>query len=374
MPLTFATPLPQSPRSPILEYKFPSPHQNLSLLGRSRAAWHTSFVVPQLNLLLDAGLFVSDKLRPKHIFLTHGHSDHTLVAFSFMRREDPPDVVCPWEMAKALDDVVLSHTMLNLGGLIKKEDGRKGRASDFEEEEDVEEAEEQGEELDQKKGKKKNGYKSSKDAITTNDLPSTAIWPRKDRPPGEQSFLNTHITHALSPNDSIPLRRLPQFSATAFACDHTVPSLGYLFTRTTHKLNPAYSSLPGPELASLRSSGVSLTLPHTTPIFAFLGDGTAKTLADSPPWLSGTDANLNHQKVSVVITECSFLREEHRAQAEKTKHTIWADLEPVVRKWTETVFVLTHFSLRYSEREVVEFFDDLEDCPENIVVWADPEG
>ncbi|KAH8168415.1 3'-tRNA processing endoribonuclease [Sarocladium implicatum] len=370
----FATPLPQSPRSPILTLTFPSPHNTLSLLGRSRAAWHTSFIVPQLNLLLDAGLFVSEKLRPKHIFLTHGHSDHTLVTFSFVKRDDPPDVVCPWEMARALDEVVMGHTLLNLGGLIEREDGRQAKNAEVEEEEDVDPEQDAKKKTTTKKNGPKNG-KSIKNGITPDDaLTRYTTWPRQHRSPAAQSFLNTHITHALSPSDSIPLRRHPEITATAFSCDHTVPSLGYLFSRTTLKLNPSYSSLSPSELSSLRSSGVQLTVPHTVPIFAFLGDGTAKTLASSPPWLAGTDPSLNYQKVALVITECSFLREEHRAQAEKTKHTIWGDLEPVVRRWPETTFVLTHFSLRYSERDVVEFFDELEDCPKNIVVWADPEG
>jgi ribonuclease Z len=58
----------------------------------------------------------------------------------------------------------------------------------------------------------------------------------------------------------------------------------------------------------------------------------------------------------------------------KTKHTIWADLEPVVRKWPDTTFVLTHFSLRYGDGEVRKFFSEMEDCPPNVVVWADAES
>jgi len=115
MACSFATPLPQSPRSDILEWKFPKPYHNLTLVGRSRAAWHTSFVVPQLNLLLDAGLVVNNT-RPKHIFLTHGHSDHTLLAPAFLKRSDPPDIYCPAEMGSALDAFLDAKTMLNEGG------------------------------------------------------------------------------------------------------------------------------------------------------------------------------------------------------------------------------------------------------------------
>ena len=182
-------------------------------------------------------------------------------------------------------------------------------------------------------------------------------------------LLQTHIIHPLQPGSTVPLPRLPppqSYTATAFACDHTVPCLGYLFSAVTPKLKPEYRSLSGPQLRALREDkGVELTAPVSTPVFAFLGDTTASTLAAAPSWLE--------QGVKVVITECSFLLEEHRTQAERTRHTIWADLEPVVRRWPGTVFVLMHFSMRYSDDEVRRFFRS-RDVPGNVVVWVDGEG
>lgn len=318
----FATPLPQSPRSDVLEWKFPKPYHQYVLTGKSRAAWHTSFVIPQLNLLLDAGLCVN-KARPKHIFLTHGHSDHTLLAPAFTKREDPPDIFCPADMKRAFDDFCLAKTMLNRGGHI-----------------DIESAKAVGLPLPHE----------------TDD----------GRTPSEQAFLGTHVTHGLQVGDTVPLRRVRDISATAFACDHTVPCLGYLFTQTTNRLKPQYAGLKGPEIKALRAGGIEITAPHTTPIFAFLGDTTAKTLADEPEWL--------REGIPVVMTECSFLYEEHRAQAVKTKHTFWKDLEPVIRKWPRTTFIIMHFSMRYSDEEVCAFFKGLEDPPRNMVIWADGEA
>lgn len=328
----FATPLPQSPRSDVLEWTFPRPHHQYVLTGRSRAAWHTSFVLPQLNLLLDAGLCVNS-LRPKHIFLTHGHSDHTLLAPAFVKREDPPDVYCPTEMTRALDDFMLARTMLNLGGLVGYDD-----------------AETSGVTMAEGEANGQHGEAVSDETRTS----------------GERAWLNTHRTYGLQAGDIITLRRYPDITVQAFACDHTVPSLGYVFRKTVTKLRAEYTSLPGPEIQRLRKSGVAITEPRTTPVFAFLGDTTAATLASDPDWLRAG--------IPVVITECSFLQEEHRAQAAKTKHTLWADLEPVVRRWPATTFVLTHFSMRYPEAEVTRFFRELPDCPKNIVVWADGEA
>ncbi|KAK3692161.1 beta-lactamase-like protein [Podospora appendiculata] len=333
-PPAFATPLPQSCRSETLEWRFPKPFHNYVLTGKSRAAWHTSFVIPQLNLLLDAGLCVN-KLRPKHIFLTHGHSDHALLAPAFVTGDDPPDVFCPVEMVGLFDDFVLAKRLLNQGG-ISSADG-----TDAEDLEDDREEKEDGAEK------------------ATNNQDST-------EPVKNGGLRISHITHGLRHGDVVPLRRTKNITATAFKCDHTIPCLGYVFSTTTLKLRPEYASLPGPELKALRQSGVDITAAITTPIFAFLGDTTAATLAAGPEWL--------RQGIPVVITECSFLREEHRAQATKTKHTFWPELEQVVRQWPRTTFILTHFSMRYSDEEIRKFFKELPDPPGNIVVWVDGEG
>ncbi|KFA54407.1 hypothetical protein S40293_04334 [Stachybotrys chartarum IBT 40293] len=327
-PPAFATPLPQSPRSDILEWRFPPPYQHqYTLVGRSRAAWHTSFLVPQLNLLLDAGLVVNS-LRPKHIFITHGHSDHTLLTPAFTKREDPPDIFCPVKVKRVLNDFLLAKTMLNRGGEL-----------------DIGDAQDAGFDLDK--------------VNRVNDDES-------GRSPEQLAWMGTHATHGVAAGETVPLRRLKNISATAFSCDHTVPCLGYVFASTTHRLRPEYASLPGPSLKALRQAGTPITAPAVTPIFAFLGDTTAATLAAAPDWLA--------DGIPVVVTECSFLWAEHAAQAAKTKHTLWSDLEPVVRRWPATTFVLTHFSMRYTEAQVVRFFEDMDDAPRNIVVWADREA
>lgn len=328
----FATPLPQSPRSEVLEWSFPRPYHQWTLTGRSRAAWHTSFVIPQLNLLLDAGLCVN-KLRPKHIFITHGHSDHTLLSPAFAKRDDPPDVFCPAEMATKFDDFILADTMLNLGGLVG-----------------IEDAEAQGLRVDD-------------DHAANNETPTASSEVRRSRTSAERAWLATHVTHGVRPGDVVPLRRCRGMSAAVFRCDHTVPCVGYVFRSTTDKLKPELAGLPGTEIRDMRRSGVQVTAARTVPVFAFLGDTTAATLAAEPEWL--------RDGIPVVITECSFLYEEHRAQAAKTKHTFWPDLEPVVRKWPKTTFVLIHFSMRYTDREVAAFFRQMPDPPANIVVWAD---
>lgn len=339
----FATPLPQSPRSPVLEWRFPRPYQQYVLTGRSRAAWHTSFTIPKLNLLLDAGLIINDT-RPRQIFLTHGHSDHTFVAPAFMKRDLPPDVYCPKEMVKVFDQYVAMKRLLNLGGLFRLE-------AEMEEEASGDSGSAGSDGNDVGKG---DGIEKEEVDIDYANMRVGKKW------------LRSHRTHGLQAGDVVSLPLCKDITATAFACDHTVPCLGYVYSTTRDKLKPEYRSLKGPEIKALRESGVAVTAKQSSPIFAFLGDTTPATLAADPDWL--------RDGVSVVITECSFLYDEHRAQAVRTKHTLWGDLEPVVRRWPLTTFVLTHFSMRYSDNDVRNFFAAMEDPPTNIVVWADGIG
>ena len=232
-------------------------------------------------------------------------------------------------MKNALDDFLRAKTILNKGGLVTADDSEQPDPSSVDEDEDV-------------------------DAPEEESLQAS---------PHKRHWLQTHETRGIQAGDTVPLRRTVDFTAEAFHCDHQVPCLGYVFKVNSHKLKQEYMGRKGVELKQLRQSGVEITALQSTPVFAFLGDTTAATLASEPQWLK--------DGIPVVITECSFLYESHREQSIKTKHTIWQDLEKVIRKWPKTTFVLTHFSLRYSDEAIRQFFDEMPNPPSNIVVWVD---
>tara|TARA_B110000208_G_scaffold132645_1_gene160632 strand:+ start:162 stop:974 length:813 start_codon:yes stop_codon:yes gene_type:complete len=49
--------------------------KNLTIIGESIAAEHTSFYIPELKILLDCGIKCKSKV--EYIFITHSHWDHT---------------------------------------------------------------------------------------------------------------------------------------------------------------------------------------------------------------------------------------------------------------------------------------------------------
>ena len=155
-------------------------------------------------------------------------------------------------------------------------------------------------------------------------------------------------------------------------CVHKVPCVGYAFSERRKELRPEYQELRrellrdgrgaefGRVLAGLRQEGDEVERETLRPLFAFLGD-THPSVFDREPWLFD---------YPVIITECTFLYDTERERARRIGHTVWSELRPVVEAHPANLFVLTHFSLRHSDREVVEFFR--ERGPDNVVVWAHP--
>ncbi|MFF5227729.1 hypothetical protein [Dactylosporangium sp. NPDC000521] len=98
----------------------------------------------------------------------------------------------------------------------------------------------------------------------------------------------------------------------------------------------------------------------TTPLVAFLGD-TRPDVFTRSPWL------LDYP---VVVTGCTFLGDDQLDRARRIGHAVWSELRPIVEANPATTFVLTHFSLRHPDPEIVAFFDR-QTLP-NVVASAHP--
>ncbi|MFE7777067.1 MBL fold metallo-hydrolase [Streptomyces sp. NPDC057445] len=157
-------------------------------------------------------------------------------------------------------------------------------------------------------------------------------------------------------------------------CDHKVPCVGYAFSERRKALLPEYEELRrslvqegrgaefGRMVAQRRAAGEEVEREVRRPLFAFLGD-THVSVFERNPWLF---------EYPVVITECTYLDDAELDRADRVGHTVWSRLRPVVEAHPETLFVLTHFSLRHSDQDVLEFFRN--DRHDNVVVWAHPES
>lgn len=163
-------------------------------------------------------------------------------------------------------------------------------------------------------------------------------------------------------------------------CDHKVPCVGYAFTQRGKALSPRFDELRrqlvadgrggefGRLVARAREDGVEVETETRRPLFAFLGD-THVSVFERNPWLFD---------YPVVITECTYLDDSQLERADRVGHTVWSRLRPVVEAHPRTLFVLTHFSLRHSDAEVLAFFQDewarRGAAPDNVLLWVHPES
>ncbi len=170
------------------------------------------------------------------------------------------------------------------------------------------------------------------------------------------------------------------YEVRVFECIHKVPCVGYAFSRRKTRLRAELVQLKqelvaagqarafGQQIALLRKRGEPVEETYLEPVFAFVGD-THASVFERHPWLFD---------YPVVITECTYLDEAECERADRVGHTVWSQLRPHVLAHPETTFVLIHFSLRHSDREVVEFFtNEAGSCSgqlENVVVWATRES
>ncbi|MGW6495632.1 MBL fold metallo-hydrolase [Nonomuraea angiospora] len=163
-------------------------------------------------------------------------------------------------------------------------------------------------------------------------------------------------------------------------CEHKVPCVGYAFSENVKELLPEFQDLRdqliregrgaafGRIMAEKRREGVAVDRQVRRPLFAFLGD-THVSVFERNPWLF---------TYPVIITECTFLHDSELARADRVGHTVWSRLKPVIEAHPDTLFVLTHFSLRHSDQEVVAFFqrerERERERHDNVVVWAHAES
>lgn len=156
----------------------------------------------------------------------------------------------------------------------------------------------------------------------------------------------------VTPNQEISIRHGGKdFVVRVVECVHRVDCVGYSVFEIQKKLKEEYVGLEGKEIGQLRKQGIDIYNESAAPFVCYLGDTTAQVFHKHPEIL---------QQHSVIVVECSFLDEASQQSAIRTMHMHWDDLKPLVLAHPETLFVLTHFSLKYSVTYLRDFFNGQE--------------
>ncbi|NBD34640.1 MAG: hypothetical protein GVY30_01420, partial [Chloroflexi bacterium] len=128
----------------------------------------------------------------------------------------------------------------------------------------------------------------------------------------------------------------PHTMLRAFETRHTVPSMGYCVVEYRSKLDPQYAGLTQEQLVELKQQGTAITQLHEIPLVCYTGD-TAWG-----PHFEREDV----LQARILITECTFLEDEHRDKAPIGKHLHLDHIVELCERSSAQAIVLTHLSRR----------------------------
>ena len=121
-----------------------------------------------------------------------------------------------------------------------------------------------------------------------------------------------------------------------FETQHTVPALGYVVVEKRSKLRSDLVGMPQEQLLALKEKGEEITQTLQIPLVCYTGDTM---------WGKHFEREdvLNSQ---ILITECTFLEEEHRSRASVGKHLHLDNVIELMERAKSEAIVLVHTSRR----------------------------
>jgi ribonuclease Z len=71
--------------------------------------------------------------------------------------------------------------------------------------------------------------------------------------------------------------------------------------------------------------------------------------------------------IPIIMIECTYFTSDMEIEAHTRKHICWTQLKPITMKYSKTMFILFHYSLRYDcINKIIELTSDK---PENVFLW-----
>lgn len=184
-------------------------NNRFTLTGFSRSAEATAIFVPEMDMILDAGTVVT-QTKFRRMFVTHGHSDHSLqIPLMYSPSSPAPvDIYVPNESVPYFNNYLTSAQSLN------DHDDEKANAT----------------------------------------------------------CIKRYRLHGVIEKQIIDLDKA--YHVEIINCYHNIPCVGYAFYEKRNKLKSEYSKLNNKQIQELKAQGVSITEQLIIPLFAFLGDTT----------------------------------------------------------------------------------------------------
>lgn len=188
----------------------------LTIRGFSISGLATWFVIPELDVMFDAGECPVEAIGVNNVFLSHGHPDHS------------NGLLRHWQLRQMMGMgkatyFVPAGTIDGLGARVRAE----------------------------------------------------ALLGAEEEPVFAEHFPQMVVV----PTDRSRGKFKRGLWIEAFPVEHRSPSVGYTVGRTVQKLKPDFVGLRGDEIGTLRRNGTVVTDEVSTPLVTFIGDCTGASLA-----------------------------------------------------------------------------------------------
>ncbi len=162
------------------------------------------------------------------------------------------------------------------------------------------------------------------------------------------------------------LRYRKDLALEAFDVKHSIPAMGGTLYFYKKKLKEEFLGKTPTEIIELRKNGVEITREVYEPLVSFMGDCLGESLLD----------NCRIFQSKVLITECTFLDDGEEAMSKKKGHSHLKDIVHALNELDDEIkcekIILSHFSMKYSERHIREMLDKAipEKFKERIVAFV----
>lgn len=303
-----------------------------TVCGHSKALERTGFILsgPAVTILLDAGVDLANSSAPDIVLITHTHIDHCNALPMLVRHDPRPG---------NLTHIFVPHLVLNrLREFVQLSFSVKVN---------------EGEELPER-------YCTPPREMIDNGEPVFAPWEE-----------HTRRWRPVSPGLSIPValgKAGKQIITvqTVQLFHNRCSSIGYILSERKSKMRPELEGGTKQQttanVLAAKKRGEQISLNTDIVFFAFICDTSIEAV-------SGVDASRPQAKLilssPVVMIECTYLEPEMEGEALKRGHICWSQLCAVVRpiftdpdRCGKFTVALMHFSLRYSDEDILTFFLD----------------
>lgn len=295
-----------------------------SIVGYSRCARNTFLLIPELGIAFDAGLATDAFVQ--YFFVTHAHMDHVGELFRYVI--DPPNgtkptVYYPRPSKEYIDEFLQGAVHYPTREVVSMFEKGAMNVEDF---------------------------VTNSVRMTKHNKTATVSWRPvgvsvpKDAPEDKPIIFGNVVIKNF------------KFKLELFKSTHTIATTGYGFILVQSCLKEEFRHLIGNQQAieEIKKQGINISSETERACFCYLGDTDHRVLYESSGrW------NRHLEKYSTIIMECTFLEDSDAKQAKEKKHALLSRILPFIRAHPNINFMLCHFSMKYKDREVLDFFERL---------------